>query len=431
LYDQLRVATPADVRSANGQLMPFISSRYRSALQKLNDSYRAKRPAAILVSKGRWAPSGVVDSFRSGIDEDAVVARIDRSCADATSFMHEIIQSIGFDSSGMGLADLEKVLELFLQHQRQNKRRTIIAIQYSDKHSWWVLDTVRRLVEAEAEMKYGLMIILAGPPDVISALNDPILDVINHQAGERIVLTPLKLCDTRDFVRERVAAMSASNGTPIDVGQVFEFDAVSLIHEICGGVPDDVDRLCSKCFELLAGNEGRLVTVEVVKDAASLAQLSAELPETAVDLPILDVEPETAGSGKLLVDSVGEELAELELMESSVLIGRDQLCGVCISAAGISRFHGMLVRSDQKLHFVDLNSTNGSHVNGHKVDRCSLHDGDIITIGSTRITYVSGEEREPAYKAAGADFDELSCLDQSLESPVTRLSRDLQLIKTS
>ena len=56
----------------------------------------------------------------------------------------------------MSLVDLENVLELFLRYQRTHKIRTIIAVQDSDAHGWWVLDKVRRLVELEAKEKYGL-----------------------------------------------------------------------------------------------------------------------------------------------------------------------------------------------------------------------------------------------------------------------------------
>jgi len=433
MFDQRLMETPPEVLALNGRLLPFISNCYRQALQKLDDAYRASRPAAILVSNGRWAPNHVLDTFQDGIDEDAAVARIDRPCADATAFMQEILRSIGFDPSGMGLADLEKVLYLFLQHQRNNKRRTVIAIQYSDIPGWWVLDTVRRMVEQEAEQKFGLMVVLACPADASSVLDDPILDVINRQAGERIVLTPFSLTETLDFVRQCVAEMSSIDGSSEDVGRVFEFDSVSLIHEICAGVPDDVDKLCRKSLELVSGNENSRVSIDVVKDAASLANLSAELPETVADLPVLDTNPEAPGPGKLLIDSVGEDPEEIELQQGSILIGRDQLCGVCVAAVGISRFHGMILHTGLKVHFVDLNSTNGSCVNGEKVLRHSLQDNDVITIGSTRITYVAPDTEVCKSSAVDGNTGNTPTPDENLamDSPVTRISRDLQLIRTS
>ncbi len=43
------------------------------------------------------------------------------------------------------------------------------------------------LDEMDVQEKYGLIIILSAPPSVIPVLNEPILDVISAQAGDRIV----------------------------------------------------------------------------------------------------------------------------------------------------------------------------------------------------------------------------------------------------
>ena len=45
------------------------------------------------------------------------------------------------------------------------------------------------------------------------------------------------------------------------------------------------------------------------------------------------------------------------------------------------------------LHIADLGSTNGTAVNGQKTERRELRDGDEISIGRTRITYLAGSEQ--------------------------------------
>ena len=158
------VNTYSDVRVERAHLLPLISNCYRSAVKKLTQSYVDRRPAAILVSEGRFGPNHVIDRFLDGVEDDTVVVRIDGSCTDSMTFMQEIIQNIGFNPTDISIGDLEKVLELFLQYQRTHKVRTIIAVEESDAHGWWVLDKVRRLVELEAEEKFGLTVIVSGRP---------------------------------------------------------------------------------------------------------------------------------------------------------------------------------------------------------------------------------------------------------------------------
>lgn len=60
--------------------------------------------------------------------------------------------------------------------------------------------------------------------------------------------------------------------------------------------------------------------------------------------------------------------------------GRD----ILIDDDKISRKHAMFFLDDEGPSVVDLLSTNGTHVNGRKVDDADLSDGDIVNIGKTR-----------------------------------------------
>jgi type II secretory pathway predicted ATPase ExeA len=411
-------------------LLPLISNCYSSAIKKLIRSYQANRPAAILVSEGRFGPNYVIDGFLDFVEEDTVVVRIDGSCTDPKMFMQAVVRNIGFEPNDMSLADLEKVFEMFLQYQRSHNLRTVIAIQDSDAQSWWVLDKIRRLVELEEQEKYGLKIVVSGPPNVISVLNEPILDVITAAAGERIVLTPFTLSETRNYLSRIVENVDLANHKLEDVSQVFEFLAVTLIHDICSGVPDDVHRLCIKCLELFHDTSDHPVSIDTVKKAAALLGLTNLSLNDQGHMSAVEETTEVAPPGRLLIQTRGEEDSAALLNQSCFVIGRDQMCNICIHGLQVSRFHAMVSMSTKGLHIADLGSTNGTVVNGEKVKRCELHDGDTITIGDTRITYAAGSEqltREP-------EIDSLHTFEICETEPnpcIMYLGQDLQLMRTS
>jgi diguanylate cyclase (GGDEF)-like protein len=65
-----------------------------------------------------------------------------------------------------------------------------------------------------------------------------------------------------------------------------------------------------------------------------------------------------------------------------MVVGRGRDAAVRIEDVGISRAHSRLVRSmDGKFFLEDLGSTNGTFVNGKKVQRAELHAGDRLQIG--------------------------------------------------
>jgi hypothetical protein len=70
-----------------------------------------------------------------------------------------------------------------------------------------------------------------------------------------------------------------------------------------------------------------------------------------------------------------------------VMVGRSRECDVVVSDPNVSRRHIELRRGQRGWAAVDLGSTNGMKVNGHRVSHAELEPGDRITIGITDLTF--------------------------------------------
>jgi pSer/pThr/pTyr-binding forkhead associated (FHA) protein len=85
------------------------------------------------------------------------------------------------------------------------------------------------------------------------------------------------------------------------------------------------------------------------------------------------------------------------LDRSETVIGRDPGCDIILAERSASARHARVTRGAGGYFEVhDLDSTNGVLVDGERVARATLHDGDTFTIGDTRfgivIAAVVGEE---------------------------------------
>jgi chromosome segregation ATPase len=65
-------------------------------------------------------------------------------------------------------------------------------------------------------------------------------------------------------------------------------------------------------------------------------------------------------------------------------IGRAPGCEIQVESSSVSRHHALLHMSSRDVIIEDLNSTNGVLVNGRKVSRQPLNDGDLLTIGDAQ-----------------------------------------------
>jgi hypothetical protein len=75
------------------------------------------------------------------------------------------------------------------------------------------------------------------------------------------------------------------------------------------------------------------------------------------------------------------------LTERRVVLGRSKECDVQVPDANVSRRHAELRQEGSSWWIVDLDSTNGTEVNGKRVPRAKLADGDKITLGSTELVF--------------------------------------------
>lgn len=76
------------------------------------------------------------------------------------------------------------------------------------------------------------------------------------------------------------------------------------------------------------------------------------------------------------------------------LIGRDTSCAIRVSDVLVSRQHCMVEVTKDGLALSDLRSDNGTYVNGRRIAKIWLRDGDVITIGNTDLEYVGGVIRK-------------------------------------
>ncbi len=67
--------------------------------------------------------------------------------------------------------------------------------------------------------------------------------------------------------------------------------------------------------------------------------------------------------------------------QGELIVGRHHDCDVVISNLSVSRRHARLVFRDGSWIIQDLESTNGTTVNGVSVGRCTLRPGDRLILG--------------------------------------------------
>ena len=110
---------------------------------------------------------------------------------------------------------------------------------------------------------------------------------------------------------------------------------------------------------------------------------------------------------KLILSMDGLVLKEIPLTKERMTIGRKPHNDIQIDNLAISGEHAALVTILNDSFLEDLNSTNGTLVNGQPIKKHFLQNGDVIELGKYKLKYI-GEL--PAANDGAADFEKTMVL---------------------
>jgi translation elongation factor P/translation initiation factor 5A len=132
--------------------------------------------------------------------------------------------------------------------------------------------------------------------------------------------------------------------------------------------------------------------VDLPPAAAAVPPAAAVAPPSATMIYAPSEEPEEVPAAP--EPEQREETATLEwpggvvtIDQRVTVIGRSSDADVRVDDANVSRRHAEVRRIGDGYSLVDLGSTNGTEVNGQRIQETALMNGDVISVGTTRITF--------------------------------------------
>jgi two-component system cell cycle response regulator len=125
--------------------------------------------------------------------------------------------------------------------------------------------------------------------------------------------------------------------------------------------------------------------------------MSKELETISVEGPI-DLYEGIVTAPPALIVVYGANLGKAYyLQQPEQVIGRSLSCDIQLDEDSVSRAHARIAVERKVTTVCDLDSTNGVFVNGHRVQRATLQDGDRLHLGETVLKYLSGNNTESKF----------------------------------
>src|SRR3954466_12187017 len=98
--------------------------------------------------------------------------------------------------------------------------------------------------------------------------------------------------------------------------------------------------------------------------------------------------------GKLVVSLDNVVIKEFQITKERTTLGRRPYNDIVIDNLAVSGEHAVLTAAASDVFIEDLNSTNGTYINGKAVKKQLLSNNDVVEIGKYRIKFLADEAED-------------------------------------
>jgi len=258
--------------------------------------------------------------------------------------------------------------------------------------------------------------ILVGEAMLERRLGEDLAPVTGQRQWHRFVIRRMVESETAYYIERRLRLAGAPN--PRDL---FTPAALHLVYRYTSGNPSAVNRLCHAAMNCAL--KRRMLYVSEREVALAIDLLKLELDPQQLEHPCRRQSDVPSGAlrspARILHSCNGELLEEFPVDRQRILVGRDQGNDLVISCQGASRHHAVIFSNLHGLQLVDMHSTDGTFVNGQRINRRRLDHNDVIAIGSHRLKYVN--ELQGQTEDDGGPGRDTAVLRTDSASPVRRV----------
>lgn len=251
----------------------YPSEVHQGALLKLRYAVENRRGAALLAGAAGVGKTLLVNSLKRQLAESYApfvhVVFPKMSTSELCAYLAAELGALTGGARATSVDESVRRLAQFFAENSKKGRHAVIAVD--EAHvllDTEALETLELVLNFEADSGPPLTLILAGQPELLPAVAR--LPALEARLGVKCLLRPFTLEETASYVNHRMTAAGATR-------EIFTSDALAVLHELTGGNPRRVNRLCD--LALLIGYAEEQMRINAPQIETVSNELVAVAPE--------------------------------------------------------------------------------------------------------------------------------------------------------
>jgi len=367
--------SPAKIfaRSTPGTI--WLGPKQREALDHLTSEPALK----VLLGPASSGKSTILHQFQQQT-QDLVALPVVGPQQSAIGVLSSLLTAVGLGPWNLSEIEQRNLLTVFVRQRSLQGKRVSLCVDNTSRFAADAWSEIERLRLVKLANDRTLELVVVGTEE--DAARAPLFELLHDSAISAVEAVHFLSGPSDDDMQSYIDWRFTQAGLP----NPFSPEACSAVNALTQGRLNFVNILCQ--VVLLEQQRESMDTVDaslVQRAAAVFAAMKPDVP-TGDTVRIRRLGGEAPESSDGLVVSCSGKIVNTVGLQGRLLIGRDPDNDLRLPGRYMSRHHAAILPTAEGHYYViDLNSANGVRVNGRRVDRSPLHDGDVLGLGQFRI----------------------------------------------
>ncbi len=332
----------------------------------------------------------LIQQLLRSVNDDVVIARIYQTQLNEVEFFQAVLLEFGLDPFHAGKVELISMLNNYLLEQYAQGRQVILIVDEAQNLNKRVLEELRMLTGMETDEDRILNLILVGQPELKNLLDAPGMEQLAQRIRFRFHLKALELEDIANYISHRLTVAGLKKKNVFETkNRIINEECIPLIHRYTGGIPRLINTLCDTSFICAFVENKNVIDAKIIEEAVN--ELQWVPYNERIGIKALQSKPTSAvdfdASAKLIDVMNDKDVREYLIIDEVTSIGRIPTNEIHLKDEMVSGHHAKIVHLQSNYFIEDLISTNGTFINGKRIKRCVLKNGDKISFGPYKMLF--------------------------------------------
>ena len=239
----------------------YASHAHREALESSTSSILADRGSFALTAPSGMGKTILLSQLFENIQASGRATFLFQSRCDSLQILQFLLNKLGVDSTNMDSAAMLRKLNAIWFAEMLAGKRFVLLFDDSQHLPESVLNTLRQLSKLETSNSKFLQLVFFGQPSFLKKLQDENFAPLAKRFIHIFHLPPLSPMETAGYIRHRLFTAGYRGKL------LFDPEAMAAVAELSGGIPQNINRICSRALFEAYARGLQAVTSDIVEKA--------------------------------------------------------------------------------------------------------------------------------------------------------------------